>query len=180
MQNVWKSATSFLLCLAWPALSTGTEPAPEIAIRNARTPAPGILTGGQPTPEQLKQVAAAGYRTVVNLRGTGEGDGGEGEGWDEAAAARDLGLDYVAIPIASAADLTEENARLLAEVLDDPERRPVLVHCASGNRVGALFALEAFVVDGKDGETALQIGLDAGLTSLREVVEKRLLTPGDD
>ncbi len=179
MHQYWKMSATLLVaslvCLAGPALSHGEEPAPEIAIRNAKTPAPGVLTGGQPTPEQLEQAAKAGYHTVVNLRGKGEGDG-----WDEAAAARELGLEYVAIPIASAEDLTEENARRLAEILDDPERRPMIVHCASGNRVGALFALEAFLVDGKSGETALQIGLDAGLTSLREVMEAKLLPAEDD
>ena len=178
MQHPWKVPAAllvaFFVALAGPAPSAASEPTPEIAIRNARTPVPGVLTGGQPTPEQLEKAAEAGYKTVVNLRGAGEGDG-----WDEAAAARELGLEYVAIPIASAEDLTEENARRLAKILDDPERRPLMVHCASGNRVGALFALEAFTVDGEDGETALQIGLDAGLTSLREVMEEKLL-PAED
>ena len=42
--------------------------APAIDIPNARTPVAGILVGGQPTVEQIRESARLGYRTVVNLR----------------------------------------------------------------------------------------------------------------
>lgn len=158
---------SFTISTA-PGLAEQPPATPTIEILNARTPEPGILVGGQPTPEQLTEAAAAGYRTVVNLRGPGEGDG-----WDEASAAESLGLTYVTLPIASAKDIGVDNARRLAEVLEVSER-PILLHCGSGNRVGALLALKAHHLDGADPETALQIGLDAGLTSLQEVVKQDL------
>lgn len=146
--------------------------APAIEILNARHPLPGILTGGQPTREQLTAAAEAGYRTVVNLRGRRETAGGE-----EAALAEELGLRYFAIPIAGSEDLSEENARQLAAVLAEEGNYPVLVHCASGNRVGALLAVKAYYADGKDGDEALAIGLEAGLANLEPKVRRILRLP---
>ncbi len=140
-----------------------------IDIRNAKMPLPGVLTGGQPTEEQFALAAEAGYRTIVNLRTEGE-DGT----WDEASKAADLGMDYISIPVAGAAGLTAQNARRVFEVLDDAGKHPVMLHCGSGNRVGGLFALKAFHIDGKDVETALEIGRGAGMTRLEEAVRKLL------
>ncbi len=161
-----------LTALAAVAATAGEETVPDIEIRNAKAPSPGVLTGGQPTAEQLEQAARAGYRTIVNLRGTGED-----AGYDEPAKVAELGLAYVAIPMAGADGLTEANARQLAGIVDDADQRPVMVHCASGNRVGALLALKAFHVDGKSAEDALEIGLAAGLTRLEPAVRERLEKP---
>ena len=147
--------------------------APEVEIRNARTPREGLLTGGQPTEEQLAELADAGYRTLVNLRTPGENQISD----REAELVEGLGMRYVHLPVAGAEGLTEDNARELAELLDDESRYPMVVHCGSGNRVGALFALEAFHVDGESPETALQIGKETGLTRLEPVVREKLGVP---
>ena len=155
-----------------PAVAVPAAKNLEIGIRNARMLADDLLTGGQPTREQLEQAAAAGYRTVVNMRTPGE----EGA-WDDAALAAELGLRYVAMPVAGAGGLTPENARKLAEIIDDPRARPLMVHCASGNRVGALLALKAHHLDGASPEAALEIGLEAGLTRLEGAVRDLLNLP---
>jgi uncharacterized protein (TIGR01244 family) len=147
------------------------EPVPsiEIPIRNARTPLEGVLTGGQVTEADLTAAAQAGYRTVVNLRTLGE----EGA-WDETEFVEGLGMRFLHIPVAGAAGLTEDNVQALAEVIEDEANHPLLIHCGSGNRVGALFALKAFQLDGKSAEEALAIGLEAGLTRLEPAVRERL------
>lgn len=155
--------------------STNPSEAPRIEILNAKTPQPGVLTGGQPTPEQFEEAAQAGYRTVVNLRTEGE----KGS-WDEAAKAAELGLRYVAIPVAGAEGISAENAEALAEVLKDPENLPAMVHCGSGNRVGAVFALMAFHVEDEDAQSALERGLEAGLTSLEPLVRQKLDLPTEE
>lgn len=152
--------------------ATDADASAVVEIPNARTPLEGVLSGGQPTPEALAAAAAAGYRTIVNLRSQAEMDALEG--WDEAATIADLGMEYVFLPMAGAEGLTADNARRLAEVLADPDNRPMMVHCASGNRVGGLLALKAFYVDGEDAETALEIGLAGGLTKLEEAVRQHL------
>ena len=50
------------------AQAAGETPRAADLLPNGREPLPGVLTGGQPSRAQLDALAAAGYRTVVNLR----------------------------------------------------------------------------------------------------------------
>ena len=94
-------------------------------------------------------------------------------------SAESLGLRYVSIPVAGASGLTLVNAKRLAAELDRSDGNPIILHCASGNRVGALLALKAFHVDGLDARSALRLGLDNGLKSLEAVVRDHLRTKRD-
>ena len=78
----------------------------ETGILNATSPEPGILFGGQPTAEQLEKLAAAEYKTVIDLRAPSED-----RGYDEAAAAKAAGLDYVPIPVTEETLQDAEDAR---------------------------------------------------------------------
>lgn len=131
-----------------------------------------ILVGGQPTPDQLETVQQLGYRTVINLRLDEE------ENNTDAEQVRALGMTYIALPIKGSADLNEEKARAFAEALDTAER-PVMVHCNSGNRVGGLFAMKAFYVDGMSPEEALEVGKQAGATRAEPVVREKLGLPAE-
>lgn len=146
----------------------------ENLLRNGRFPFEGeaILTGGQPTPGQLERAQRLGYKTVINLRQPDEKDN------TDPARVQDLGMTYVSIPINGAADMTEEKARALAEVLETAES-PMMVHCASGNRVGGLFALKAYYIDGMSPEEALAVGKAAGMTRLEPTVREKLGLPVD-
>lgn len=144
-------------------------PLRNIHVANAREVADGVWSAGQPTTEQLGEMRAAGLRTLINLRPDPEIP------WDERRAALDLGLDYINIPIAGAADLTPAAAQQLHDALTT-HAKPALVHCASSNRVGALFALKSHFVDGRDVETALAEGRAAGLKDLEPAVRTILAT----
>lgn len=146
------------------------QPSALLAIPNARVPIEGMLTGGQPTREQLQSAAAAGYRTVINLRPASE----EGILPQEASIVADLGMRYVHLPIAGPADLTKENVTRLDAALGEAGAGPVLFHCASGNRVGALLALRAAWIGGASPEDALRLGKNAGLTRLEAATRERL------
>jgi uncharacterized protein (TIGR01244 family) len=140
----------------------------DLDVSNLDQPFEGIVTAGQPSASQLEQLAEAGIETVVNLRTPAEATE-----FDERQAVRSAGMTYVSIPIGGPEDLTKKKAHTLAEVLDS-SRRPVLVHCGSSNRVGALFALKAHWVDGLAPDRAMAIGDKAGLGSLRDAVRERL------
>ena len=64
---------------------------------------------------------------------------------------------------------TASYASLLDDILSDV-RGPVLLHCASGNRVGALLSLRAHM-QGASPEEALELGTEAGLSSLSDTVK---------
>ncbi|MGB5740743.1 MAG: sulfur transferase domain-containing protein, partial [Woeseia sp.] len=110
-------------------------PASEIESAGASLPTTGYLSSGQPNAAALSAIAAAGYAGVVDLRTEGES-----RGFDEAQTAETLGLGYRSLPIAGPDDVTFENAAKLDALLAE-FAGPVLLHCGSGNRVGALFAL---------------------------------------
>ncbi len=139
-------------------------------IPNVCTPADGLCTGGRPQPEHLQQAKERGVRTIVNLCPHSEPCG-----YDEPTLVQSLGMHYVNIPIAGPSDLTDANARLLASTLSEAGAgHPVLVHCASGNRVGALFALKARYVDGLGIDEALAAGRAAGLKAMEPIVRQIL------
>ncbi len=159
--------------LAGSIATAETEPVPEsaplVAIPNVARPVPGVLTGGQPTRDQLEEAAAAGYKTVVNLRPLSE-DGA----WDETEFVTQLGMGFIHLPISGIQDVNRENAAALRKILRDPEVQPVMIHCASGNRVGALFAVGASLFDGASLDEALELGRSAGLTRLEAMTRQYL------
>lgn len=135
------------------------------------SPVDGITAAGQPDKAALEVFADSGYATVIDMRGSDED-----RGFDEAALVESLGMHYVAFPIASEDDVSFNSARKLDELLQSSPG-PVLVHCASGNRVGALLALRASL-QGADDAEALAFGREGGLTRLEPLVRERLAEDG--
>ncbi|NIM00216.1 MAG: hypothetical protein GTN89_04850 [Acidobacteria bacterium] len=152
------------------SVTAGETETPMIDIPNALEIQAGVLGGGQPDEAALRAAADAGYRTIVNTREPGE----KGELENQAELIRSLGMNYVTIPTRSGSSFNEENAKRLAEILDDPEAYPVMVHCASGNRVGILFAVKAYYLDDVAGPEALELGKRAGARRIPVEVEKLL------
>jgi len=131
-------------------------------------PRPGLYTHGQPSAGQLQQAASAGITTVIDLRGPAED-----RGYDQQAAAEALGLRYVRLPVAGPDDLNADNARALHQILAH-HSGPVLLHCGSANRAGALLALRAAQQQGWETVSALELGHAAGMRSLTPVVQRLL------
>ena len=52
--------------------------------------------------------------------------------------------------------------------------QPVVLHCASSNRVGALLAMKAFYVDEATPEEALALARKAGITRMEPAVRQKL------
>ncbi len=147
-----------------------TVSSPLINLPNGQVPFDGILTGGQPTFEQIKQAGETGFRTVINLRTDKElPDPAQELTWVKGA-----GMKYIHIPVAGAEGFTREKTMEFAGAISKPENYPLIVHCKSGQRVGAMFALKAFHIDEKSIEESLAIGERAGLTSLAPIVKKIL------
>lgn len=161
-----------LIALALLALCACSPPQPPTTpvvsapIAHGQVISPTLAVGGQPDAGALALMARSGLELVVNLRTGREMD------FDEASAVKDLGMRYISIPVAGALGLTDEAVRTLDEALDDTVA--TLVHCKSGNRVGALFALRAQRHQGKSVEDAMAVGLAHGLTGLKGAVLERL------
>ena len=130
------------------------------SIPYAACPMPGIASAGQPSAAAWPELASAGFRTVVDLRAAEEP-----RDHDEPSSVRAAGLDYVAIPVAQPT-LRDATFDTFREVVRDPERRPIFVHCATSNRVGALL-LPYFALDqGMPLSDATRLAQQAGLRNL--------------
>lgn len=128
----------------------------------------GVTGAGQPNEADLERLSAAGYTTIIDLRLPHEDRGLA----DERAAVESQGMSYIPLPIDSRTDITFEKATELDRILAEIDG-PVMIHCGSGNRVGALMSLRASM-NGADDETAVEAGVQTGLTRLEPTVRERL------
>ncbi len=128
---------------------------------------PGLAAAGQPSPEALAKLKEMGFRTVVNLRTEQEGAA------EERPVVEGEGLRYVSVPI-SPATFSLADVEAVEKVLADQAARPVLLHCASSNRVGAVWA----VIQGRKGKSLAEAeaaGAEAGMRpSMQEAVRRVL------
>lgn len=174
--NVWVlvgAAALLSACTHAPAETTiASTAAPETVPETAATsvvlhhPLPDLYTAGQPAASDWAPVRALGVTTVINLRAPGELSDR-----DEAAEVQAAGMQYVSIPVASADDINDANAKRLHDALNAAPGG-VLVHCASSNRAGALLGLEQATYAKLPKADAIELGRKAGMKSL----ETRLQT----
>ncbi|MCW8092533.1 protein tyrosine phosphatase family protein [Alteromonas sp. ASW11-130] len=141
-------------------------------ISNITNPVPQVYSSGQPNKEQLKLMKELGVKHIINLRPTAE------QHWDEQAFVESMGMSYYNIPVEGAEDINLDNAGKLEMLLAKHSGESILVHCASGNRVGALVALNEGD-EHKDIEAAIATGKQWGLTRLEPVVREKLETSKD-
>ena len=130
-------------------------------------PVDSITSAGQPDEAALNVFAESGYVAVIDMRGPEER-----RGLDERVVVEELGMEYVPFPIVGSDAISFENAKELDGLLSEYDG-PVLLHCGSGNRVGALLALRLSLSGADDGQ-AIDYGRSAGLTGLEPVVKERL------
>ena len=124
---------------------------------NGAMPLPNILTSGQPTAAALQRLAAGGCRIVVDLR-----HADEPREFDEPAEVARLDMTYVSIPV-SYDGLGAAEFDQLREVLSTAANGPVLVHCASANRVGALLFPYLVLDEGQERDEAFDLACAIGL-----------------
>ena len=103
-----------------------------------RTLAPGVLVAGQIDLADLETARDLGVVRIINNRPDGE-EYGQIDAATMADAARALGLDYVHAPVRGLPG-PEAIAAIDAALADGT---PVLIHCKSGMRSAAAWALAA-------------------------------------
>ena len=118
-----------------------------------------FCTGGQPSLEYLAKMKQQGVKAVINLRRANEYDADA-----EAAKAKALGLRYFHIPVDGAAPKDEQADEFL-KVTADSANRPMFIHCAAANRVGAFWMIRRVLVDKWKPEQAEEEATKIGLRS---------------
>jgi tyrosine-protein phosphatase SIW14 len=103
--------------------------------------------GSQPNQEELAQLKRLGIKTVVDLR--------EDYKKNEEAWVRELGMNYVRIPLKTRVAATEEQWKLFLSLVNDSANLPVYVHCKGGrHRTGAMTAIYRITHDGWSADQA--------------------------
>ncbi len=105
-----------------------------------------LYRGAQPKAEGMLQLVEMGIKTVVNLRSS-HSDLDELEGTE---------LDYVEIPM-MAWRPKEAHVVEFLQIMTDPERLPVFVHCLHGaDRTGTLVAAYRVIIEGWTKDDAIE------------------------
>jgi len=99
-------------------------------------------------------LAAHGFKTIIDLRTATEGAA------DEKALIDLNGMNYINIPM-TVAGISEEQLAAFTKAMETAQA-PILIHCGSGNRAGAMWASYQ-IRNGVDPEVALAAGRKAGM-----------------
>jgi len=128
-------------------------------VANALEPIPGWVTGGQPSAAQVTALHGAGCEVILDNR-----DPMEPRPFDEPAAVRAAGMEYVNIPIVHGA-VTIDTIRLMHEAVRGLAGRKALLHCSSGNRTAAALIPYLMLDNGMEEEEAVEVAMKMGLRS---------------
>lgn len=104
-----------------------------------RTP-DGVYVTGQPTEETLRALAAEGLKMVICLRTAREMADRKAVPFDEAALAKELGIEFVHVPLGGG--MWTYSPRALARVEEALARAEgkALMHCTVGGRASVMWA----------------------------------------
>lgn len=94
-------------------------------IKNFQQIDEGVLRGAQPGDKNLKVLSDSGVKTIIDLRQPGKLVDRESE------TAKNLGLEYVHIPLGFRTPDQATMTRILA-LVNDKTKQPVFVHCRQG------------------------------------------------
>jgi tyrosine-protein phosphatase SIW14 len=143
--RIYTVALLTALSLAGPAAAETRSTAGDISkvrIDNFGVINPNYYRGAQPDGRDYADLAALGVKTLINLTS------------DDAAAneqtmAEQAGMAYVQIPMSTREVPTGAKLAAFLEIVNDPARQPVYVHCVGGrHRTGVMTAVYRMTQDG--------------------------------
>ena len=113
----------------------------------------------QIAPEDMTELAALGFKSVVSNRPDGE-EAGQPTAAEMAAAAETAGLAFQHVPVISGA-MTADDVVTNAAALDALDG-PVLAYCRSGTRSIMLWAQDQIANGKMDADAVIEAGAQAG------------------
>lgn len=119
-----------------------------------------FTTGAQPTGDAYVKAAANGFRSVLSLRTNAEGI----DLVIERARVESTKMRYFNIPVNGSSPRAEQ-ADEFRRIARDKTNHPMLVNCASANRVGAFMMIFRVVDQGWSEDKALDEAIKIGLAS---------------
>jgi uncharacterized protein (TIGR01244 family) len=128
-----------------------------------------VAVCGQLQPRDMKDIAAMGYRAVVNNRPDGEALFGQPRTGDLKEAAEAAGLVFLDLPF-SGPRASPEQVRALLELLAE-RPGPVVAFCKSGMRSALLWGAAAIAAGGSPDDVLVAAGrAGQNLEPVREIM----------
>ena len=148
------------------------DEAPEGVVNYTRIDATVACAGATPA-EAMPALKRLGFAAVINFR-TAEEEGANIGASRQAAA--QAGLKYIHIPFRAP---NPEVTETFLEAIADSANQPAFIHCASANRVGAMWFIKRVKQDGWDTDRAMAEAETIGLRSerLKEFAVGYVATP---
>ena len=161
MRRFFVLVSAAFICVAAAAVTSTQQKMSKPGISNYTQVDAVVACGGATETSALEGLKNDGFKAVINLRQASE----RGANIDEnRARAEGLGLKYIHIPFNGSAPENKTFDDFLAAIADK-SNQPVYIHCASANRVGAVWLAKRALQDGwpieKATEEARLIGLSA-------------------
>jgi len=128
-------------------------------IKNYNRATPTLATSGTISTGGIKELAEKGFSTIIDLRTENEGTAEEKNNVESA------GMSYINIPV-TGAGINHKQLAVFTKAIESAQA-PILVHCASGNRVGALWTTYR-LSKGISSKIAFEEGRTAGMKPLLE------------
>lgn len=119
----------------------------------------GVFLASQPKPEDFEQAKKGGIKSVINLRHPEEITD-----FDEQEVVEGMGLNYLSLAWNGEEELSDDIFDRMRELLKTTER-PILLHCGSANRVGAVWIPHRVLDGGLSIEDAVAEAKVVGLKS---------------
>lgn len=157
------AAAAFVLAAAGPALAEKAPIAfPQKIERSdfqaAFADVGPLYIGGQPTEAALRELASKGVKTVINLRTQPEMDNRRAVPFDEAALLKELGINYVHIPLGGPdTPYTPASVDAFAKAFEEADSK-VLLHCTIAWRASHMWAAYLVKHKGYSVEEAIRAG----------------------
>jgi tyrosine-protein phosphatase SIW14 len=129
-----------------------------------------LYRGGQPAPQGIKNLAALGVRTVIDLRG------GKEHSEEEQKLVEAAGMHYVHVPMAGLSAPSDQQIATLLDMLDNSASWPVFLHCKRGaDRTGTVIACYRMTHDHWDHAKALSEARTNGMSWIERGMQQYIL-----
>lgn len=119
----------------------------------------GVFLASQPSPADFEQAKKGGVKTVISIR-----HASEIKDFDEREVVTKLGLSYHNPAWNGPDELTDEKFEQVRHLLESADR-PILFHCGSANRVGAMWMAYRVLDEGASVDEAVNEARIVGLKS---------------
>jgi len=175
---IYPSIVAALCCSSVMLAAASVQAASPDEVINFRQYSGGFASSGQPTADQLEALAEAGFERVVYVAYSDH----ENSLPHEDRLVKDLGMEYLHIPVAWDAPLASD-FDLIAAVLQQAPDRKTLLHCQVNYRASAFaFLYRALYEDvplaaAKADMNSVWVPDDTWRALIFEVLESRDLSP---